>query len=50
MLIFCAQVYENMPVPYQELFADYGEMDGVGFWYEEAVKIDKQRAAAQKKH
>jgi len=48
MLVFISQVLEFLPVPYEKLYADYGELDGIGFWYEKAVEIDRKKAKAAK--
>ncbi|MCL1947258.1 MAG: hypothetical protein FWF51_08950 [Chitinivibrionia bacterium] len=49
MLVFISQVYNFLPVPIDELYADGKDFCGLAFWYEMAVKIDKQNAAAIKK-
>jgi hypothetical protein len=33
----------------KELYADNKDFEGVGFWYEKAVAIDRKNAAAIKK-
>lgn len=48
MLVFVGQVFNFLPVPFEELYADGRDFLGVEYWYNKAVAIDRKNAAAAK--
>ena len=46
MLVLICQVFEFLPIPAGELYADDKDFYGVEYWYNEAVKINEKNAKA----
>jgi len=49
MLVLICQVFEFLPIPAGELYADDKDFNGVEYWYNEAVKINEKNAKAMKR-
>jgi hypothetical protein len=49
MLSFVCQTYNSLPFDVMEMYTDKSDFTGLEWWYNEAVKINRENAKAMKR-